>query len=344
MRIVANDGMGGARVMPVPTLFQMARTPEGHIGFGTRWHYPDNTVVQVAATGAACLLIHRSAVEKVRAEDGDRWFEQKRYEDGRLLAEDLSFCYRLGAAGIPIFVHTGVKTTHHKQVWIGAGDYTQPIEPGPEPDVAPALPAFIDLPASFAALANNAHDHDGMLKFREDLARYEQIIAATRPDVVVETGTRTGASAEWFAEHGLDVVTVDINNLAPDGPRTHGRITYLRGSSGNPEVVARVAKLVAGRRVMVSLDSDHSAAHVAAEIGLYGPLVSPGCYLVVEDTIFAYAPPQLRQAHFPAGLDGSPLDAVAALLVDSPDWSRDIAIERSQPVSSNPAGWWVRNG
>jgi cephalosporin hydroxylase len=107
-------------------------------------------------------------------------------------------------------------------------------------------------------------------------------------------------------------------------------------------VAADVRELVRGRRCMVILDSDHSAPHVTTEIGLYGPLVSPGCYLVVEDGLFAYAPQQLRQQHFPDGLDGSPLDAVAELLVDNPDWSRDIAIERAHPVSSNPAGYWVR--
>lgn len=126
LREMRHDGMGGFRVMPVPTVFNMARTPEGQIGFATRWDYPANTLIQVAATGAACLLVHRTAVEKVRADHGDRWFDQVRYEDGRLISEDLSFCYRLGAAGIRIFVHTGITTTHHKSVWIGADDYTVP--------------------------------------------------------------------------------------------------------------------------------------------------------------------------------------------------------------------------
>jgi len=35
---------------------------------------------------------------------------------------------------------------------------------------------------------------------------------------------------------------------------------------------------------MVILDSDHTYAHVAAELDAYAPLVSPGDYLIVEDT------------------------------------------------------------
>lgn len=343
LRLVQDDGMGGSRVLPVPTLFRMARTPQGHVGFATRWEFPDNTLVQVPATGAACLLIHRSAVEKVRAEHGDRWFDQVRYEDGRLLAEDLSFCYRLGLAGIPIFVHTGIKTTHHKAVWIGATDYTPPVD-AEQPSAGAALPSYVDIPVSLRTLANDEHVHpDGMLKLPADLDRYRAVIEATRPEVIVETGTRSGASARWFlAQPGVaEVITVDINE---GGLRLPEPIRPIVGDSADPDAAARVAELVAGRRCMVSLDSDHSGPHVAKEIDLYGPLVSPGCYLVVEDGIFGYAPPVLRAQHGLTDMQGSPLDAIAEKLADAPGWSRDAAIERAHPVSHSPAGWWLKVG
>lgn len=126
LREVAYDGYGGRRVQPVPVLLDQARDPDGHVGFSTRWAYPPDTLVQVAGTGSACILIHRSALEKVRAEHGDAWYDQVRYGDGRPVSEDLSFCARLGLAGIPVFVHTGVKTTHHKQFWVSAEDYVPP--------------------------------------------------------------------------------------------------------------------------------------------------------------------------------------------------------------------------
>lgn len=126
LREVKYDGYGGRRVMPVPTLRDMARDPAGTLGFATRWEYPENTLLQVAGTGAACLLIHRSAAEAVRLASGDEWFTSVRYGDGRPISEDLSFCGRLGMLGIPVFVHTGVKTTHHKQIWVSADDYVPP--------------------------------------------------------------------------------------------------------------------------------------------------------------------------------------------------------------------------
>jgi len=133
---IAYDGMGGRRLRPAPTIYMPNQDAQGRRGFSTRWHYPKNTVLQVGATGAACLLIHRGTAEKVRAQYGDAWFDPFRYDDGRRLGEDLSFCARLGSAAIPVFVHTGVKTTHHKQMWVGEDDYTPPAE-APVPAHAP---------------------------------------------------------------------------------------------------------------------------------------------------------------------------------------------------------------
>lgn len=131
LRENAYDGMGGRRAIPVPTLYTWARTPKGEFGFTNRWAYPPNTLVQVAGTGAACLLIHRTALEKIRGEHGDMWFDQVRYGDGRPVSEDLSFCYRLNGVGVPVFVHTGVKTTHHKQIFVAEQDYQKLIPPPP---------------------------------------------------------------------------------------------------------------------------------------------------------------------------------------------------------------------
>ncbi len=126
-----------------------------------------------------------------------------------------------------------------------------------------------------------------LLKCPLDLWVYQELLARTRPDVVLETGTWRGGSALYFAMifdqigHGR-VITVD-SNVQPNRPE-HSRISYITGSSVDPEVVAQVRKEVDGQRVMVVLDSDHRAAHVYDELVAYSQLVQTGDYLIVEDT------------------------------------------------------------
>ena len=125
------------------------------------------------------------------------------------------------------------------------------------------------------------------LKSPLDLWTYQEIIVETRPDLIVETGTHSGGSALYLASildllgHG-SVLTVDI--AVPKAPPSHPRLRYLTGSSVAVDIVARVRAAAEGKRVMVLLDSDHTAAHVAAELAAYDDLVSVGGYLVVEDT------------------------------------------------------------
>jgi cephalosporin hydroxylase len=120
-----------------------------------------------------------------------------------------------------------------------------------------------------------------------DLWVYQELLVRTRPDVVVETGTWSGGSALYLAMifdligHGR-VITVDIE-VKPDRPE-HPRITYLTGSSVDSSIVAKIQGEVGGSRVLVILDSDHSAAHVYEELIAYNSLVQVGDYLIVEDT------------------------------------------------------------
>ena len=191
---------------------------------------------------------------------------------------------------------------------------------------------MLDLALDLAACleATGRQNAEGAIKVWEDLDRYRALVEATRPDVIVECGTYEGGSARWFRSLGPDVVTVDIEPVTTDDPAT----TVVTGSSTDPAVAGMVQGLTEGRRTMVVLDSDHSAAHVAAEIAAYGPMVSPGCYLVVEDGIVRW------MSNHP--WTGSPLDAIEELLVDSPDWQRDEVTEAMHPVSMHPAGWWRR--
>ena len=120
-----------------------------------------------------------------------------------------------------------------------------------------------------------------------DLWIYQEIVHETRPDVVIEIGTRYGGSALWLADllgvvgHGR-VVTIDIAHPGVEFPE---RIRFVHGNSVDPAVVTAVAADCAGARAMVIADGDHSAAHVREELEAYCSFVAPGCYYVVEDAI-----------------------------------------------------------
>jgi cephalosporin hydroxylase len=346
------DGMGGWRTQPTPTIYDWI-TLDDQSGYAVRWDYPIDTVTRCAATGSACVLIHRSVLEKMRdaftsGAIRPAWYDRlPNPTTGQLLSEDLSFCVRAGALGFPIYVDTRVKTSHYKHQWVAEEDYIRQryVQAAVDKPAGSPLPVHVDIEASLDTLAHNRHvKADGMLKLDEDLDRYRQIIEATKPEVIVETGTRSGSSARWLAEHGADVITVDISgDLLNPTNAAHPGVTAVLGDAKDPAVAAHVAELVGDRRCMVSLDSDHSGPHVAEEIKLYGPLVSPGCYLVVEDGIFGYATRTLRNQHGLGDMVGSPLDAIEEHLEGNPDWSRDVAIERLSPVTHHPAGFWIRN-
>jgi GT2 family glycosyltransferase len=117
------DGRGGWRTVPFPTIYNWRADSDGTAGFRIRWDYPDNTLIPVDATGAASLLVHRDVLAKLRAGGGDTWFDRGANDTGDLLGEDMSFCARVRREGIPIHVHTGVKTTHQRTVWLGEDAY-----------------------------------------------------------------------------------------------------------------------------------------------------------------------------------------------------------------------------
>jgi GT2 family glycosyltransferase len=100
---------------PLPTMYELVET-DGQLVFARHESWPDDGLVRVTATGAACLLIHRDALEAVGKSSGcpaAPWFRESVVGES-LIGEDLTFCLRLGAAGIPVYVATGVRAGHMK--------------------------------------------------------------------------------------------------------------------------------------------------------------------------------------------------------------------------------------
>jgi len=130
------------------------------------------------------------------------------------------------------------------------------------------------------------------------MIRFQEVVFQVRPDVIVETGVAHGGSLVYSASlcKALDcgrVIGVDVeirphNRKAIEAHPLAGYITLVEGSSIAPEVVEQVRSLIRPReRVLVVLDSNHTKAHVLAELAAYGPMVSVGSYIVATDGIMA---------------------------------------------------------
>lgn len=178
-----------------------------------------------------------------------------------------------------------------------------------------------------------------ILKNPMDVWVYQEILWDLQPTLIIETGTAYGGSALFFAgmldRRGAGrVVSIDVepHERLPQ----HPRITYLRGSSTNSAIVSAVSAIAAHEaRVMVVLDSDHSKAHVLNELDIYAPLVTPGQFLVVEDTNIDQRPVMRGWM----GGDG-PGKALDAWLPQHPEFEPDLLAERF--MLSFYRGGWLR--
>ncbi|MHC5009849.1 MAG: cephalosporin hydroxylase family protein [Planctomycetota bacterium] len=135
-----------------------------------------------------------------------------------------------------------------------------------------------------------------IIQLPEDMIRTQEVIWSVRPDVIVETGVAHGGSLVYYASLfeamgsgrviGVDIEIRPSNREAVESHPLSHRITLVEGDSVAPDVVASVAgRIQADERVLVILDSNHTRAHVAAELEAYHRLVSPGSYLVATDGI-----------------------------------------------------------
>jgi cephalosporin hydroxylase len=174
------------------------------------------------------------------------------------------------------------------------------------------------------------------LKCPLDLWIYQEVLHEVRPDLIIETGTHLGGSALYLA-HMLDIlgkgaiVTIDVLEAArPAHPRSH----YVRGSSADPDLIANAVREHSRDVCMVILDSDHSQAHVARELAILAPYVTPGSYLIVEDTNINGHPT------YPSFGPG-PFEAVEGFIAEHTEFVVDSSREKFL-MTFNPRGYLRR--
>jgi cephalosporin hydroxylase len=181
------------------------------------------------------------------------------------------------------------------------------------------------------------------LKLPSDVWNYQEIIFERRIEHVIETGTRHGGSALFFAEtlaaRGArgPMVSIDVDGLSNQAGARPG-IHFLLGDSASARMVERAFALLPAERgpVFLILDSDHRRDHVLNELRAWVPRLNAGDYLVVEDTIVNGHP--VRPEHGPG-----PMEAIRDYLAEAPGLLRhDAERERKFGASFAARGHYVK--
>ncbi|QYJ23703.1 cephalosporin hydroxylase family protein [Achromobacter sp. ES-001] len=207
-----------------------------------------------------------------------------------------------------------------------------------------------------------------IIQYPQDIHAMQELIWKTRPDVIVETGIAHGGSLVMSASMlaMLDYCDAQLNRM-PLMPgvssrhvigvdidiRSHNRqaieahpmshlIRMVEGSSIAQDIVQQVRDLVGdAKRVLVCLDSNHTHDHVLAELEAYAPMVTPGSYCVVFDTVIEDMPPELC-VHRPWGQGNSPKSAVRSWLPQHPEFQQDLSIQHKLQITVAEDGFLRR--
>ncbi len=181
------------------------------------------------------------------------------------------------------------------------------------PEARPDLNFVVrDLQRTFLRVADNLRWYEQtwlgvpIWQLPDDLMALQRIVFDANPKWIVETGTKFGGSAIFFAsllammgrtaESGGGIITVDVHEtteareLLSDHPHRFAPLVRQRliGDAKAPEILAAMNETIAADPgpVMVFLDDWHDGDHVHAELLAYSKLVTPGGILIVADTTF----------------------------------------------------------
>lgn len=197
-----------------------------------------------------------------------------------------------------------------------------------------------------------------IIQYPQDIVAMQELIFRIQPTLIIETGIAHGGSLIFSASMlelnaacggpadakvvGIDIDIRKHNRDAIEAHPMAKRIEMLEGSSLDEQMIAKVAERASGeQRVLVCLDSNHTHAHALAELEAYAPLVTPGSYCVVFDTVIEDLPAEMFPDR-PWGPGDNPKTSVYEYLKSHPEFEIDESIDNKLLISVAPKGYLKR--
>lgn len=209
-----------------------------------------------------------------------------------------------------------------------------------------------------------------IIQYPQDMVATQELIWAIKPHLIIETGIAHGGSLILSASTlalieyaeaadsgmvldpakpkrrvlGIDIDIRAHNRAAIESHPLGRRVDMIQGSSIAPDIIAEVVTRAGDfERIMVLLDSNHTHAHVLSELEAYAPLVTPGSYCIVYDTLIEDMPPN----HYPDrpwGKGDNPKTAVSKYLETHKDFEIDDHISAKLLITVASGGFLKRKG
>jgi cephalosporin hydroxylase len=207
-----------------------------------------------------------------------------------------------------------------------------------------------------------------IIQYPQDIVAFQEIVWSVKPDLIIETGVAHGGSLILSASllallDYMDAVQsakpldptrsrrkvvgidVDIRRHNEDALRQHPLshlITTITGSSTDASIIEQVQRMSDScQRVLVCLDSNHTESHVLDELEAYAPMVTPGSYCIVFDTVIEEMPKSMYPDR-PWGPGDNPKTAVHKFVQENPAFTIDRSWQQKLMLTVASDGYLKR--
>jgi len=197
-----------------------------------------------------------------------------------------------------------------------------------------------------------------IIQYPQDIVAFQEIIWEVKPDLIIETGIAHGGSLILSASMltlleatgeietgrvlGIDIDIRSHNREAIEKHPLSSKITMFEGSSIDSDMIKKVKEFAKqGKKILISLDSNHTHDHVLAELNAYADLVSVGSYCIVFDTVIEDMPENSFPDR-PWDKGNNAKTAVWEFLKSNNNFEIDKSIENKLLITVAPDGYLKR--